>query len=568
MNSQQSAALSRGMASPRGVSRLNAENSFTQRYDSLLDMFETSVARYPDHVAFSNLGASLSYRELDKRSRALAAYFQHELGITNGQRIGLMLPNCLQYPVALFAIIRCGAIVVNINPLYTARELRHQLKDSGIDTVIILSNFAHTVQRVITDSPVNHVIVSELGDEHPPLRRKVIHFTLHYIKKKVPKWQITHQAYRDCVKKGQDLPYRRPELRPDDVALLQYTGGTTGVAKGAMLTHANLLANIEQIKTVYGDLLVPGQEKIVSALPLYHIFALMINCLLFVEQGASNLLITNPIDMDSWVASLKKVNFSVISGVNTLYARLVNHPGFRQLDFSALKISVAGGMPIQRQVATEWEDLTGTPIIEGYGLTECSPLVAVNPLTIRQHTGTIGLPIASTEIVLLDEHHFPVPVGQPGELCVKGPQVMKGYWQHSEETSLVFDTEGWFHTGDIAMITEQGLLKLVDRKKDIIIVSGFNVYPSEIETVLNDHPLISEAVAVGITSDTSGEAVKVFVVRKEPSLTETQITVYCREQLTGYKVPKIIEFRDALPKNPLGKVLRHALTTVTQPEQS
>ncbi|WP_241585003.1 AMP-binding protein [Rosenbergiella epipactidis] len=555
------------MASPRGVSRLNAENTFTQRYDSLLDMFETAVARYPEHTAFTNLGASLSYRELDKRSRALAGYFQHQVGVVAGQRIGLMLPNCLQYPIALFAIIRCGAIVVNINPLYTARELRHQLHDSGIDTLVILSNFAHTVQQVMTDSPVKHVIVSELGDEHSPLRRKVIHFTLHYIKKKVPKWQIAHQSYRDCLKQGQDLPYQRPVIGLNDIALLQYTGGTTGVAKGAMLTHGNLLANIEQIKSVYGDLLVPGQEKIVSVLPLYHIFALMINCLLFVEQGASNLLITNPLDMDSWVASLKKINFSVLSGVNTLYARLLNHSGFRQLDFSALKISVAGGMPIQSHVAEQWQSLTGVPIIEGYGLTECSPLVAVNPLSIQQHTGTIGLPIASTEIVLLDEQGSPVPVGQPGELCVKGPQVMKGYWRHSQETSSVIDTEGWFHTGDIALITEQGLLKLVDRKKDIIIVSGFNVYPSEIEAVLDEHPLISEAVAVGVTSEVSGEAVKVFVVRKEVSLTEAQIIRHCREQLTGYKVPKIIEFRDTLPKNPLGKVLRHALTTVVQPEE-
>lgn len=567
MNSQQSAVVSRGTASYPDVSRLNAESVFTQRYDSLLDMFEMSVTRYPDHNAFTNLGASLSYRELDQQSEALAAYFQHQLGIVAGQRVGLMLPNCLQYPVALFAIIRCGAIAVSINPLYTARELRHQLRDSGVDTLVILSNFAHTVQQVITDSPVKHLIVTELGDEHPPLRRKLIHFTLHYIKKKVPAWQMASQPYRECIKKGRGLPYQRPELKLDDVALLQYTGGTTGVAKGAMLTHGNLLANIEQIKAVYGDLLVPGQEKVVSVLPLYHIFALMINCLLFVEQGASNLLITNPLDMDSWVTSLKKVNFSVISGVNTLYARLVNHSGFRQLNFSTLKISVAGGMPIQSKVAVAWQSLTGIPIIEGYGLTECSPLVAVNPLSINEHTGTIGLPIASTEIILVDEQGFPVPVGQPGELCVKGPQVMKGYWQHLDETSSVFDADGWFHTGDIAVITEQGLLKLVDRKKDIIIVSGFNVYPSEIETVLNGHPLISEAVAVGIASEVSGEAVKVIVVRKEPSLTEAQIIHYCREQLTAYKVPKIIEFRDALPKNPLGKVLRHALTTVALDEK-
>jgi len=567
MNSQQSTVLSRKIASQRGVSRLKAENTVSQCYTSLLEMFETAVARYPQQVAFSNLGRSLSYHQLDKRSRALAAYFQNELGVTAGQRIGIMLPNCLQYPVVLFAIIRCGAIVVNINPLYTARELRYQLQDSGITTLVILSNFAHTVERVMEGSPVKHLIVSELGDEHPPLQRKMIHFMLHYVKKKVPKWQLAHHRYRDCVRKGCDLPYQQPSLQLDDVALLQYTGGTTGVAKGAMLTHGNLLANIEQIKAVYGDLLVPGEERVISALPLYHIFALMINCLLFVEQGASNVLITNPLDMDRWVASLKKVNFTVISGVNTLYARLVNHSGFRQLNLSSLKISVAGGMAIQSQVALEWERLTGIPIIEGYGLTECSPLVAVNPLSITQHTGTIGLPVASTEIALVDESLSPVPVGQPGELCVRGPQVMKGYWQRTEESLSVFDCEGWFHTGDIALITDEGLLKLVDRKKDIIIVSGFNVYPSEIESVLNEHPLISEAVAVGIASELSGEKVKIFVVRKDPGLTEEQIIAYCREHLTGYKVPKIIEFRDALPKNPLGKVLRQALTSASASEE-
>ncbi|MBT0726300.1 AMP-binding protein [Rosenbergiella australiborealis] len=547
-------------------SKLVAQERITQHYSSLLAMFEQSVGRYANHIAFSNLGASLSYRQLDERSRDLAAYFQHTLGVAVGQRVGVMLPNCLQYPIVFFALIRCGAIAVNINPLYTARELRHQLNDSGANTVVIMSNFAHTLEAVIEESPVKHVIVTELGDEHPILRRTLINFTLNHVKKKVPRWQLPHQQYRHCLAKGKSLPYQRPSLTLDDIALLQYTGGTTGVAKGAMLTHGNLLANIEQIKKVYGDRLSLGEERILSVLPLYHIFALMINCLLFVELGGSNLLITNPIDIDNWVKSLKKYKFTVISGVNTLYTRLFNHAMFRQLDFSSLKISVAGGMPMQPDIAQKWQTLTGSSIIEGYGLTECSPLVTVNALSTNTFTGTIGVPIASTEIMLLSEQSEPVPLGQPGELCVRGPQVMKGYWQQPSETAAVMDANGWLHTGDIALITEQGVVKLVDRKKNIILVSGFNVYPSEIESVLNAHPLIDESAAIGVPDEVSGEAVKIFVVRNDRGVTAEQIILYCREQLTGYKVPKLIEFRDSLPKNPLGKILRHTLTTATTTE--
>ncbi|WP_241622780.1 AMP-binding protein [Rosenbergiella australiborealis] len=547
-------------------SKLVAQERITQHYSSLLAMFEQSVGRYANHIAFSNLGASLSYRQLDERSRDLAAYFQHTLGVAVGQRVGVMLPNCLQYPIVFFALIRCGAIAVNINPLYTARELRHQLNDSGANTVVIMSNFAHTLEAVIEESPVKHVIVTELGDEHPILRRTLINFTLNHVKKKVPRWQLPHQQYRHCLAKGKSLPYQRPSLTLDDIALLQYTGGTTGVAKGAMLTHGNLLANIEQIKKVYGDRLCLGEERILSVLPLYHIFALMINCLLFVELGGSNLLITNPVDIDNWVKSLRKYKFTVISGVNTLYTRLFNHAMFRQLDFSSLKISVAGGMPMQPDIAQKWQTLTGSSIIEGYGLTECSPLVTVNALSTNTFTGTIGVPIASTEIILLSEQSEPVPLGQPGELCVRGPQVMKGYWQQPSETAAVIDANGWLHTGDIALITEQGVVKLVDRKKNIILVSGFNVYPSEIESVLNAHPLIEESAAIGVPDEVSGEAVKIFVVRNDRGVTAEQIILYCREQLTGYKVPKLIEFRDSLPKNPLGKILRHTLTTATTTE--
>ncbi|MBT0722369.1 AMP-binding protein [Rosenbergiella collisarenosi] len=560
MKHQQSAVLSRGTPSQQDVSRVNADNTINQRYSSLLEMFEQATTRFSQQPAFENLGASLTYHQLDKRSEALAAYLQQKLGISAGQRVGLMLPNCLQYPVAFFAIIRCGAIVVNINPLYTARELHHQVSDSGVEALIVLSNFAHTVQAVMAQSPIKHIIVSELGDEHPVIQRKLIHFSLHYVKKKVPKWQLIHHKYRDCLKQGRLLRYQRAQLTRDDIALLQYTGGTTGMAKGAMLTHGNLLANIEQIKAVYGELLIPGEERVVSALPLYHIFALMINCLLFIELGGHNRLITNPLDMDKWLKGLKNFNFSVISGVNTLYAKLVNHPSFQQLNFSALKISVAGGMAVQSDVAAQWQRLTGTPIVEGYGLTECSPLVSVNPLSITRHTGTIGIPIASTEIQLLSDDAQPVLRGEPGELCVRGPQVMKGYWRQTEETTAALDEDGWLHTGDIAQLTEQGLLKLVDRKKDIIIVSGFNVYPSEIEAVLAEHPLIVEAVAVGISHEICGETVKVVIVPKDKSLTQEQVISHCRERLTGYKIPKVIEFRDILPKNPLGKILRSTLT--------
>ncbi|WP_241569836.1 AMP-binding protein [Rosenbergiella collisarenosi] len=560
MKHQQSAVLSRGTPYQQDVSRVNADNTINQRYSSLLEMFEQATTRFSQQPAFENLGASLTYHQLDKRSEALAAYLQQKLGISAGQRVGLMLPNCLQYPVAFFAIIRCGAIVVNINPLYTARELHHQVSDSGVEALIVLSNFAHTVQAVMAQSPIKHIIVSELGDEHPVIQRKLIHFSLHYVKKKVPKWQLIHHKYRDCLKQGRLLRYQRAQLTRDDIALLQYTGGTTGMAKGAMLTHGNLLANIEQIKAVYGELLIPGEERVVSALPLYHIFALMINCLLFIELGGHNRLITNPLDMDKWLKGLKNFNFSVISGVNTLYAKLVNHPSFQQLNFSALKISVAGGMAVQSDVAAQWQRLTGTPIVEGYGLTECSPLVAVNPLSITRHTGTIGIPIASTEIQLLSDDAQPVLRGEPGELCVRGPQVMKGYWRQTEETTAALDEDGWLHTGDIAQLTEQGLLKLVDRKKDIIIVSGFNVYPSEIEAVLAEHPLIVEAVAVGISHEICGETVKVVIVPKDKSLTQEQVISHCRERLTGYKIPKVIEFRDILPKNPLGKILRSTLT--------
>lgn len=533
-----------------------------ERYSSLLDLFEQSVTTFSSSIAYHNLGATLTYRQLEQRSRALAAYFQQQLGIKPGQRIALMLPNCLQYPIALFAILRCGAIAVNINPLYTARELTQQLNDSGAKTLIVMSNFAATVQTACNTCALDHIIVTDLGDEHPFGKRQFLYCALKYVKKAIPHYTLNNlHHYRHCLAKGSRMNYQRPEVSAEQIALLQYTGGTTGVAKGAMLSHANLLANIEQIKALYGDKLVAGQETIVSILPLYHIFALTINCLLFIEIGGTNLLITNPYDLRTLVNTLRRQRFTVISGVNTLYARLLSTAKFCQLDFQHLKIAVAGGMAVKPEIAHRWQQLTGVYLLEGYGLTECAPLVAVNPLTIEQHTGSIGRPVVATQVMLRSEQNLAVATGVPGELCVRGPQVMKGYWQQPEETKRVFDEEGWLHTGDIAVRDEQGMLHLVDRKKDIILVSGFNVYPSEIETVLQMHPAIQEAVAVGIDSETTGEAVKAFVVVNSDAVTKDDVIRHCRQLLTGYKVPKIIEFCDSLPKNALGKVLRHRLTS-------
>lgn len=539
----------------------NTEGIDPERYRSLIDLFEQATHKYGDQPAYINLGLTLSFTELEQRSRALAGYFQQQLQIKPGQRVAIMLPNCLQYPITFFAIIRCGAVVVNVNPLYTPRELKHQLQDSGATAVVVLSHFAHTVQAVKDECSIKHVIVSELADEHSYLKRKLIYTTLKYIKKKIPPWQIDGvHPYRHCLSIGKNLDYQRPSINLNEIALLQYTGGTTGIAKGAILSHRNLLANIEQIKAVYGDQLVPGKESIVSVLPFYHIFALMINCLLFLEIGGTSLLISNPYDINGMVKTLRRYPFSVISGVNTLYARLLANEAFKRLNFQSLKIAVAGGMAMQPTVARAWEALTGTYILEGYGLTECSPLVAINPRDIRSHTGTIGKPIAATEIMLLADDGQPVGPGNAGELCVRGPQVMQGYWQQTETINPAIDNQGWLHTGDLAICDEQGLLRLVGRKKEMILVSGFNVYPSEIETVLQQHSQIEEAVAIGTVSESSGEAIKVFVVRKDERLTEREVIDYCRKHLTGYKVPKLIEFRDTLPKNPLGKVLRHALT--------
>lgn len=529
------------------------------RYTSLIDLFEQASQRYADRPAFINMGQAMSFRKLEQRSRAFAAYLQQTLGLSKGDRVAIMMPNLLQYPIALFGILRAGMVVVNVNPLYTPRELEHQLNDSGAKAIVIVSNFAHTLEKVVAKTSVRHVILTRLGDQLSPAKATLVNFVVKYIKRLVPKYNLPDAvSFRSVLQQGAQLDYFRPELQNDDLAFLQYTGGTTGVAKGAMLTHRNMQANLEQTKATYGSLLRDGKELVVTALPLYHIFALTVNCLLFIELGGQNLLITNPRDIPGFIKELSKYPFTAITGVNTLFNALLNDKNFQQLDFSTLRLSAGGGMSVQKAVAERWEKLTGHYLLEGYGLTECSPLVSVNPYDITCHNGSIGLPVPSTEIKLVNDNGVEVGTGEPGELCIKGPQVMTGYWQRPDATDEVLK-EGWLYSGDIVTVDEEGFLRIVDRKKDMILVSGFNVYPNEIEDVVMQHPKVREAAAIGVPSDLSGEAVKICIVKKDPSLTKDELIAHCRRHLTGYKVPKIVEFREELPKTNVGKILRRAL---------
>ncbi len=529
------------------------------RYRSLIELFEHAALRYAEQTAFINMGQSMSFRQLDARSRAFAAYLQQGLGLKKGDRVALMMPNLLQYPIALFGILRAGMIVVNVNPLYTPRELEHQLNDSGASAIVIVSNFAHTLEKVVAKTQVKHVILTRLGDQLSPAKGTLVNFVVKYIKKMVPKYYLPGAiSFRQALHSGAQLEYVKPEIINDDLAFLQYTGGTTGVAKGAMLTHRNMQANLEQTKATYGSLLKAGEHTVVTALPLYHIFALTVNCLLFIELGGANLLITNPRDIPGLVKELAKYPFTAITGVNTLFNALLNDAAFNQLDFSTLSLSAGGGMAVQKAVAERWEKLTGHYLLEGYGLTECSPLVSVNPYDITCHNGSIGLPVPSTDIMLVDEAGNEVPEGKPGELCIKGPQVMLGYWQRPDATDEVLKN-GWLRSGDIVTVDHEGFLRIVDRKKDMILVSGFNVYPNEIEDVLMLHPKVREAAAIGVPNDVAGEMVKICVVKKDPSLTKDELLAHCKKHLTGYKIPKIVEFRDELPKTNVGKILRREL---------
>lgn len=535
------------------------ENIDPDRYSSLVEMFENATLRYADSPAFINMGEVMTFRKLEERSRAFAAYLQNELGLQKGDRVALMMPNLLQYPIALFGVLRAGMVVVNVNPLYTPRELEHQLNDSGASAIVIVSNFAHTLEKVVYKTQVKHVILTRMGDQLSAAKGTLVNFVVKYIKRLVPKYHLPNAiSFRTALQRGRRLQYIKPDVINDDLAFLQYTGGTTGVAKGAMLTHRNMQANLEQAKAAYAPLLRPGQELVVTALPLYHIFALTVNCLLFLEMGGRSLLITNPRDVPGMVKELAKYPFTAISGVNTLFNAMLNNEDFRELDFSTLRLSVGGGMSVQKSVADKWEKLTGKHLLEGYGLTECSPLVAGNPYDLKHYSGSIGIPVPSTEIRLVDDNGQDVAPGEPGELLVRGPQVMLGYWQRPSATDEVLK-DGWLSTGDIVTVDEQGFIRIVDRKKDMILVSGFNVYPNEIEEVVSQHDKVLEVAAIGVPNDASGEIVKICVVKKDPSLTSEELLAHCRRLLTGYKVPKIVEFRDELPKSNVGKILRREL---------
>jgi len=527
---------------------------------SIVAMFNATCARHPRRPAYSSFGVTLAWSELDRQSARFAAFLASELKLGKGDRIAIMLPNLLQYPISLFGALRAGLTVVNVNPLYTARELQHQLEDSGAGSIVVLENFAATLQEAIGKTEVKHVIVTSIGDQLGFPKGPLISFAVKHIKKMVPRWSLpAHLCFGDVLRKGMGMPPPTVQLGHDDIAFLQYTGGTTGVAKGAMLTHGNMVANTLQLAAWVGDLFTQGEEQIVTALPLYHIFSLTVNAILMTYFGGENVLITNPRDIPAFIKTLKKSRWSAITGVNTLYNALLHHPGFASVDCSRVKFALAGGMAVQRAVAERWKKATGIPLIEGYGLTETSPVVTANPLDIKDYTGSIGMPLPSTEVTLRDDDDREVAAGQPGELCVRGPQVMKGYWNRPEETAKVMDLDGWLHTGDIARMDDEGLLYIVDRKKDMILVSGFNVYPNEIEDVVARHPGVLEVAAIGVPDEHSGEVVKLFVVKKDPALTEAALKQYCHDQLTGYKRPRYIEFRKDLPKSNVGKILRREL---------
>ena len=538
---------------PRVPAEINADH-----YASVVDIFEQSVKKYKDKVAFINMGQSLTFGELDALSAQFAAYLQNS-GLKRGDAVALMMPNLLQYPVAMFGVLRAGMVVVNVNPLYTARELKHQLNDSNAKAIVIVKNFAFSLEEIVGETNLQEVFLTSLGDMLPAPKRWVVNAVVKHVKKMVPSFNLPGATpFMSAIKQGRSLTYTRPNLSNDELAFLQYTGGTTGVSKGAMLTHRNMIANLEQVSVILETVIDEGEDFVVTALPLYHIFALLANCLLFVKYGCRNLLITNPRDMPAFVNELAKYPFTILPGVNTLFNGLINTPGFSDLDFSNFKFGLGGGMAVQRPVAEKWEKITGTVLLEGYGLTECSPVVAVNPPQLKAYKGSIGMPVPSTEIKLVDEDGNEVEKGEPGELWVKGPQVMKGYFNRPEATDEVLK-DGWLATGDIATVDDEGYFYIVDRKKDMILVSGFNVFPNEIEEVAAMHDDIVESAAVGVPHDVSGEVVKLFVVRKNETLTAQDVISHCRENLTGYKVPKHVVFKEDLPKSNVGKILRREL---------
>ncbi len=528
-------------------------------YRSIVDLLEQSCNKYKDRMAYHNMGAELTYSELDHLTRNFAAALQN-MGLQPGDRIALMMPNILQYPVALFGALRAGLVIVNTNPMYTARELRHQLVDAGVKAIVVVENFASVLESVRDEVPLEHIITTGVGDLLDFPKSLLVNFVLRHVKKTIPAWKLPgSEKFQEVLDKGKKLPLKPVNIAFEDIAFLQYTGGTTGVAKGAMLTHRNIVANLLQSRAWLAQLEDDSHETIITALPLYHIFALTANCLTFLYLGGSNVLISDPRDMPGFVKELGRHPFTAITGVNTLFNALLHAPGFSDLDFSNLKMTLGGGMAVQKAVAEHWKEVTGIPLIEAYGLTETSPAACINPVTLEAFNGYIGLPISSTEGAIKGENGEFLPVGETGELCIRGPQVMKGYWQRPEATEEVIDADGWLHTGDIAIMTEDGFFKIVDRKKDMILVSGFNVYPNEIEDVLALHPKVLEVAAIGVPDEKSGEAVSLFVVKKDPTLTKEEVIAFCKENLTGYKRPRYIEFMDDLPKSNVGKILRREL---------
>jgi len=529
-------------------------------FPSIVAVLQSSLEKYRDRPAFANLGKVLTYAEIDRLSRQFAAYLLGELKLKKGDRVAIMLPNCLQYPIATFGILRAGLTVVNVNPMYTARELRHQLVDSGTSAIVVLDNFGDTVQEVLADTQVKQVITTGLGDMLGFPKGAIVNFVLRHIKKMVPDYDIPGAIrFRNALTLGQMHPLPEVAIDSGDIAFLQYTGGTTGVAKGAMLTHRNLVANMQQAAAWVSPNIKVGDEIIITALPLYHIFALTANGLVFMKFGALNYMITNPRDMPNFVKELKSVPFTAITGVNTLFNGLLNTPGFDKLDFSNLRLTLGGGMAVQRAVAERWKKVTGVTLIEAYGLTETSPAACINPMNLAEYNGSIGLPVPSTDACVKGEDGNMLPVGEVGELCIQGPQVMKGYWNRPDDTAAVIDADQWLHTGDMARMDEKGYFYIVDRKKDMILVSGFNVYPNEVEDVIAMMPGVLEVAAIGVPDEKSGEAVKVFIVRKDPALTAEQVKAHARENLTGYKQPRYVEFRAELPKSNVGKILRKEL---------
>jgi long-chain acyl-CoA synthetase len=528
-------------------------------FASLPELFEAACKKFGDRIAFENMGGKITYSEVDRLSTNFAAYLQNELGLKKGERIAIQMPNLLQFPIAMIGSLKAGLIVVNTNPLYTPREMEHQFKDAGISAIVIVSNFAHNLEQIKNRIPAKHIIITDMGDMLGVVKGAIVNFVVKRIKKMVPDYSLTNAiSFKSVLSKGANHSFSKPTIEVDDVAVLQYTGGTTGISKGAQLSHRNLIAHNMMISHWFGPLLHPSEQQIViTALPLYHIFAFSVNGVLMFHKGLRNVLITNPRDIPGFVKEIKKYQFSIITGVNTLFNGLINNPDFATCDFSKLKGAVGGGMAVQDVVAIKWQEITKSPLVEGYGLSETSPVLCCNPLTGNHKRGTIGIPMPSTEVAIFDDEGNQLPQGETGEICARGPQVMKGYWEKDNEG--VFFKPDWFRTGDIGLMDTDGYFKIVDRKKDMIKVSGFNVFPNEIENVLAGHPKVLEVAAIGVADPKSGEVIKAFIVKKNQSLTEEELKKFCHENMTNYKVPKYFEFRTELPKTNVGKILRRTL---------